>query len=147
MNGVPFVRVRNRQRRRRVDVRDLETFAQRAVSVVLAGKRRDADALRTLAQIDVLLVSDKRIAELHQRFMKIAGPTDVITFQHGEIFVSVETAEAQAQRFGTTADAEIRLYIAHGLLHLAGFDDTTAAAAREMSHAQEQVVAAAIATM
>ena len=28
--------------------------------------------------------------------MQIAGPTDVITFQHGEIFISVETARRQA---------------------------------------------------
>ena len=39
---------------------------------------------------------------IHRRFMGIAGPTDVITFQHGEIFISVETARRQAQAHRTS---------------------------------------------
>lgn len=89
----------------------------------------------------MVLVSDKRIAELHQRFMDEATPTDVITFQHGEIVISVETARRQARHFGTTLDHELRLYIAHGLLHLQGFDDKTAPGAAEMKRVQERLVA------
>ena len=143
MNAVPSVRVRNLQRKLRVNVRELQPFAERALSVVGKGKQGRGGVLHSLQNVDVLLVSDRRIAELHQRFMDIAGPTDVITFQHGEVFVSTETADANARRFGTTVDAEIRLYIAHGLLHLAGFDDKTAAAGRVMTKMQERVVAAA----
>ena len=44
-----------------------------------------------------ILISDRRMSELHRRFMGIAGPTDVITFQHGEIFISTETARRQAR--------------------------------------------------
>jgi probable rRNA maturation factor len=65
----------------------------------------------------------------------------VITFQHGEIFVSTETARRQARHFGTSREHELRLYIAHGLLHLRGFDDKTAAGAREMKCVQEKLVA------
>ena len=146
MNRVPSVRVRNMQRKLRVDARELTSFAHRALSVVLGTKPRRGDVLRSLQKIDVLLVSDRRSAELHQQFMNIAGPTDVITFQHGEIFVSTETARANARRFRTTTEAEIRLYIVHGLLHLAGFDDTSPSAAQLMAKTQEQVIAAAKAT-
>ena len=143
MKAARSVRVRNLQRKLRVDVRELQPFAERALSIVGKLHNRQRGVLHTLQNVDVLLVSDRRIAELHQRFMDIAGPTDVITFQHGEIFVSTETAAANARRFGTTVDAEIRLYIVHGLLHLAGFDDKTAAATRLMAKTQERVVAAA----
>jgi len=68
-------------------------------------------------------------------------PTDVITFQHGEIVISVETAKRQARQFNTTLDHELRLYIVHGLFHLHGFDDNTAAGAAEMKRAQERLVA------
>ena len=143
MNASPSLRVRNLQRKLRVDTRELEAFAERALSVVGKWKERRGGVLHSLQNVDVLLVSDRRIAELHQRFMDIAGPTDVITFQHGEVFISTETADANARRFATTVDAEIRLYIVHGLLHLAGFDDKTAAAASLMAKTQERVVAAA----
>jgi probable rRNA maturation factor len=80
------------------------------------------------------------MAELHWRFLQQRGPTDVITFQHGEIFVSTETARRQARRFATSLGRELRLYIAHGLLHLHGFDDKKRAAAAEMTRAQERLV-------
>jgi probable rRNA maturation factor len=84
------------------------------------------------------------MAELHYRFLGQTGPTDVITFQHGEIFVSTETARRQARRFGSSLDLELRLYIAHGLLHLHGFDDKNARSSAEMQRAQEKLVAASL---
>ena len=147
MNAPPLIRVRNMQRKLRVNARELTRFAERALAVVLAQRERERGVLRSLAQVDVLLVSDNRIAELHERFMNVAGPTDVITFQHGEVFVSIETAQRNARRFKTSAEAEIRLYIVHGLLHLAGYDDKTSAAARLMTKTQAHVVATATAEM
>ena len=98
--------------------------------------------LAKLREISVVLISDRRMAELHRRFLQESGPTDVITFQHGEIFVSTETARRQARRFGTSLEHELRLYIVHGLLHLHGFDDTTPRSAAQMKRTQEKVVAA-----
>jgi probable rRNA maturation factor len=91
--------------------------------------------------VSVVLVSDRRMAELHRRFLNEAGPTDVITFQHGEIVISAETARRQARAFQTSLDHEIRLYIAHGLLHLCGYDDQTRAGAAQMQRLQEKLVA------
>ncbi len=143
MNAALRIGVHNRQRKLRVDVAALQVFAESALRAAMATKPRPASVWHELEQLDVMLVSDARIAALHKQFMDIAGPTDVITFQHGEIFVSIETAKANADRFHTTADAEVRLYIAHGILHLMGFDDTTPSAARTMAKAQERLVAAA----
>ena len=46
-------------------------------------------------EIFVWLISDRRMAHLHRKFLGLSGPTDVLTFQHGEIFISVETARRQ----------------------------------------------------
>ena len=97
--------------------------------------------LAGLAAVGVILVSDRRMAELHRRFLDLPGATDVITFQHGEIFVSAETARTNAARFGKSFDYEIRLYLVHGLLHLHGFDDKKPAAAAKMKRAQEKLMA------
>ena len=147
MKNRPSIRLHNSQRKLRVALPRLQAFAEAALEIASRMKPRKGGVLPGLQQVDVILVSDARIAALHQQFMNIAGPTDVITFHHGEIFIGVETAAANARRFGTTSDAEIRLYIAHGILHLLGFDDKTAAAARKMAKTQERMVAEAEAAM
>jgi probable rRNA maturation factor len=125
----------------RVDVAALCDFAKRALGACLELPRMKSGGLSRLGEVEVVFVSDKRIAAIHQQFMNDAAPTDVITFQHGEIVISVETAKRQAREFGTSVDDELRLYLVHGLLHLLGFDDKTAAAAREMKRVQEKLVA------
>jgi probable rRNA maturation factor len=135
--------VRNAQRKRAVDVRALQRFAERACALCRDTRSDRENELQHLEEVTIVLVSDGRMAALHKQFMNIAGPTDVLTFHHGEIFISVETAEQNAARFATTADDEIRLYIVHGLLHLRGFDDRHAPEARRMSSVQQRIVTAA----
>ena len=80
---------------------------------------------------------------MHRRFLHIEGPTDVITFQHGEIFIGVETARRQARVFRTSLQHELHLYLVHGLLHLRGFDDKDSSSARVMRLIQEKIARAA----
>ncbi len=138
--ATPAITVRNRQRAVEVELSTLQDFAQRALRECLKILRRKTSALVELEDLNVMLVSDRRMAELHRRFLGLSGPTDVITFQHGEIFVSTETARSQGRRFGKSLEQELRLYIAHGLLHLYGFDDKTSSAAAKMKRAQEKLV-------
>ena len=72
--------------------------------------------------------------------MHESGPTDVLTFQHGEIFISVETAKRHARSFDTTLGHELRLYLVHGLLHLHGFDDHTETGAQKMQKTQDRIL-------
>jgi probable rRNA maturation factor len=136
------VTIINRQRAIEVDLISLHAFASGALSECLK-LCRQSNPLATLPEVSVVLVSDRRIAEIHRRFMNASGPTDVITFQHGEIFVSTQTAKRQARQFGTSFEHELRLYLVHGLLHLAGFDDKTSVGAAEMKRLQERIVASA----
>ncbi|HEX4667925.1 MAG TPA: rRNA maturation RNase YbeY [Chthoniobacterales bacterium] len=129
--------VRNLQRKIACDRMALERFARRAL---LLCRQEPGAGLTSHGDLGVLVVSDRRMAQLHRRFMQIAGPTDVITFQHGEIFISVETAERQAAAYGTSLEHELRLYLVHGLLHLHGFDDHDPAARRRMHSVQERIV-------
>lgn len=82
------------------------------------------------------------MASLNRRFTHHSGSTDVLTFQHGEIFISVEMAWRNSRVFGNSLTAELRLCIVHGLLHLHGFDDQTEAEAREIEKAQKKVLRA-----
>jgi probable rRNA maturation factor len=137
----PAITVSNRQRAAAVGLAELRVFAEAALAECLKVPARPGNVLGTLSDVSVVLVSDRRIGELHRRFLGEAGATDVITFQHGEIVISVETARRQAGAFGTTLEHELRLYIVHGFLHLRGLDDKSAAGAAEMKRLQEKLVA------
>jgi probable rRNA maturation factor len=80
------------------------------------------------------------MALLHRKFLGQSEPTDVLTFQHGEIFISVETARRHARAFGNSVLRELKLYIVHGLLHLHGFEDQTPSEVHKMKAAQERIL-------
>ena len=137
---VPEISVRNLQRRTLVNIAALETFAADAVKRCLRLQKHKRTDLRKLREVFVWLISDRRMALLHRRFLAQSGPTDVLTFQHGEIFISVDTARRHARAFGNSFVRELKLYVLHGLLHLHGFDDQTPTEVRKMKTAQEKIL-------
>jgi probable rRNA maturation factor len=132
-----------------VDLRWLRRFARAALlhCLTMIRPRRRSSVLGKLAEIEVTLVSDRTIAKVHAAFMKVDGPTDVLTFPHGEVVISAATARANAARFRTTPAREIALYTVHGLLHLNGFEDATARGAAEMRAAQTRILNATLAQL
>ncbi len=129
----------NRQRAVRVDTRWLRAFARLVLPACLAESGDGRFALREVEEIAVAIVSDRAIAAVHERFMQIPGATDVITFAHGDVVVSAETARARAAELGHGVESELALYIVHALLHLNGFDDTSPRAAARMRRVQDRL--------
>ena len=130
--------LQNAQRRVRFDLCRLSEFAEEAWAVCDSA---DGGSVKWPATpISVVIVSDAKMSALHWKFMSVRGPTDVITFRHGEIIISAETARRQARQFGTDLMHELQLYLVHGLLHLRGFDDRRPADAQRMARRQEQIL-------
>ncbi|MDX2226355.1 MAG: rRNA maturation RNase YbeY [Verrucomicrobiae bacterium] len=79
------------------------------------------------AELGIVFVNDSQMMALHGEFMADPTPTDIMTFPLGpelaELVISLEMGARQAREFGNTLDAELALYIIHGVLHLAGYDD------------------------
>jgi probable rRNA maturation factor len=138
--GIPKVDVRNLQRKVPVNAAALQNFASKALPLCLELRKTRTTDLTKLREIFVLVVSDRRMASLHRQFLNQEGPTDVITFSHGEIFISGETARRQAGQFGNSLTRELQLYIVHGLLHLHGFDDQNKIGAQRMKKVQEEIL-------
>src|SRR5436853_4271670 len=138
--ALPRVSVRNRQRKISVDAAELQKFAAEAVRRCLRLPQQKRTELTRLREIFVWLISDRWMARLHRQFLGQTGPTDVLTFQHGEIFISVATAKRHARAFGNSLLRELQLYIVHGLLHLHGCDDRTQPGARRMEKMQENIL-------
>lgn len=95
--------------------------------------------LETLEELELSLVDDATLAEIHGDFLNDPTTTDVITFPHGEILVSVEMATRRANEFGKGIRGETFLYLIHGMLHLAGLDDRNEEDALAMAKEQERI--------
>ena len=141
------ISLHNRQRSIRFDLAWLRQFAAVALEDCLAHSADDRFALRALPEVEVAIVSDRVISRVHLDFMGIPGATDVITFEHGEIVVSAQTAAIHARRFGHSIEQELALCIVHGLLHLNGFDDRTARDRARMHRVQARAMQACLATI
>ncbi|MBL8601532.1 MAG: rRNA maturation RNase YbeY [Myxococcales bacterium] len=111
----------------------------------LTNKAVDAEArcmLRALklprAELSVVLCDDPTIHQLNKQYRKKNKPTDVLAFAlregpagHlagdalGDVVISLETAARQARERKVTVKEEVRMLLAHGLLHLLGWDHQT----------------------
>lgn len=97
-------------------------------------------AERLRGDLSVVFVDDAEISEINKRFLSHEGPTDVISFPledgrdalAGEIVISAETARREAAVRRIPLQREMALYLAHGILHLCGYDDAAPEQARKM---------------
>ncbi len=136
------VAVSNRHPRLRVP----RAAVARAVAVLDAHAAKFLDGCPP-GELSVVFLTDPALARLHTDFMHDPAPTDVITFAGnapaglaGEICVSADTAAAYARRHRRSFAAELTLYLVHGWLHLAGYDDLSPAAKRRMRAAEKRAL-------
>jgi probable rRNA maturation factor len=115
--------------------------------VLAAAWQQEARSLR----LSVYFCADGPMRELHWRFLGDDSATDVLSFPlaggvsaeqaaDGELVVCVDFAVAAAAKYGNTVAAELALYLAHGALHLLGYDDHDRNAARRMRRAEKRVL-------
>ena len=99
-------------------------------------------------ELSVAFVTDAAISQVHDDFMDDPSATDVITFpanaemqSAGEIIVSVDHARSRAEELGEPFSRELSLYLVHGWLHLAGYDDRNETDRAAMRIAEQQALA------
>jgi probable rRNA maturation factor len=114
------------------------------------------------AELSILLCDDATIHALNRQHRKKDKPTDVLAFALregklplgaerpvlrneplGDVVISLDTARRQAEERGRTLWDEVSLLLAHGLLHLIGYDHRTRAEERVMNARADVLVAAA----
>jgi len=100
------------------------------------------------AEVSLLLCNDSLIRELNGRYRGIDSATDVLSFPQdaprllGDVVISVETAERQASEYGVTVQEEVERLLAHGVLHLLGYDHESETEAEVMQAKEEALFAA-----
>jgi probable rRNA maturation factor len=107
------------------------------------------------AELSVLLCDDSIIRDLNLRYRRKNEPTDVLAFPMqegpgpsgqagllGDVVISVPTAARQAAERDRPIIEEVTFLLAHGLLHLLGYDHATRRDEREMNARTEDLLAA-----
>jgi len=125
----------------------------------VAGRRLRRLARRFLlelgaeGELSLLLVKDAEIRALKARWLGKDEATDVLSFPGGEgpgagprllgdVVISLDTARRVARRLRAPLEQELALYLAHGLLHLLGFDHETARQEARMRRAEDALLGA-----
>jgi probable rRNA maturation factor len=157
------ITVFNRQRRVPVSLTRLKGSYERLCLELFSNLSDDAPKhlkkkkLNEIAQrgsFSVILVTSKRIRSLNRDWMGKDRPTDVLSFpleleaplsaeipwQVGEIVISVEQAQLQADEFGHSLDRELAFLFVHGMLHVLGFDHMERAEEKDMFGRQKLIL-------
>jgi probable rRNA maturation factor len=135
---------------------DVDTYAlERLARHVL-----DEMKVHPLVELSIRLVTVDTMTAYHERFMNEPGPTDVLAFPMdelhdqrdddddvdapptllGDVVLCPDVAQRQAVQAGHSAEAELHLLCAHGVLHLLGYDHADQVEEREMFSVQTRLL-------
>jgi probable rRNA maturation factor len=142
ISDLPQLLWANRQRSVKIDLERVRAIVQAALPLCVKKPRKRGLVLPPV--VEITLLGEAAIAKVHGEFLEDPTPTDVITFEHGEILIGVPIAAANARKFAHPADHEVALCAIHGLLHLLAYDDLTEPERVIMHARQDEILKAAL---
>jgi len=126
-----------------------ETTVRRAILQAL-----EAVSEPDSTEVSVLLTDDATIHELNRNYRGVDRPTDVLSFAQregedasgdeallGDVVISIERAQEQADRYGHSLAREVGFLAVHGTLHLLGWDHEDAHEEQAMMQKTEDILA------
>lgn len=128
----------------RADPRKVKRLAQRIAEVAMTGLTEEQS-------LGVSFLSSEKMAEVNWDYLTHSGDTDVICFDYREtgapdedagvdILICPTFALREAEKRDLPYAREVTLYLAHGLLHAAGYDDLKPELKRKMRRAEKRVM-------
>ncbi len=106
-----------------------------------------ADYGFAVGNINYIFCSDERELEVNRQFLGHDYYTDVITFDYstastlnGDIFISLDTVQSNAEMVGVSFEQELMRIIIHGVLHLTGQGDKTPETKAQMTEKEERAL-------
>ena len=135
--NLPKVFVHNLNKKSRLNSHSLKKLAER----ILENEKAQA-------AVNLIFVNDSYMKKLNSEFRGKNKTTDVLSFPLetdlkekspfiGEVYVSLEQARRQAKEYGVSLHKELQCLVAHGVLHLLGYDHQTKKETLEMRTKEE----------
>lgn len=124
----------------------LEIYYYKKISLSKSLIRKSLKILKSelslkIAHLQINILNCADIIALNQKYLNHDYNTDIITFDYrvelanpidGEIFISFEDAQKNAEKYKVSLNNELMRLIIHGVLHLSGFDDKSPIEKRKM---------------
>jgi probable rRNA maturation factor len=124
-----------------------QSSSKRSAPASLVTRHWSFPAALPPGELSLAFLTDAALARIHDDFLDDPTTTDVITFEGnaslqsaGEICVSADTAATFAATHDRDFSEELTLYVVHGWLHLAGYDDLKPAKKRRMRAAESRAM-------
>jgi len=104
------------------------------------------------SDVVICFTNDRAIKRLNKQYRGVDEPTDVLSFPYneiniesgrlylGDIIISLEMANLQAEKKGWGLTKEIQLLLVHGILHLLNYDHENAKELKKMARKQEEIL-------
>jgi len=124
---------------------NFELFQKTQIKIWLreAAKREN----KRIQDINIVFYNDEQLLDFNKKFLMHDAYTDVITFDYskknileGDILISVERVKENAETYNCTFEEELRRVIAHGLLHLCGYNDKNDDEKKLMNQKEEEAL-------
>ena len=142
---------------------DVETPTEEAMLKKVIPAVLEAEGVKVPCEVDVLLTDDAGIQEINAEQREVDKPTDVLSFPMleltpgvlptkadadpgtdmvylGDMVISLERAEAQAEEFGHSVEREICYLAVHSVLHLLGYDHMDDGPQKEQMRGREETI-------
>jgi rRNA maturation RNase YbeY len=102
---------------------------------------------KRVGEVSFVFCDDAEVLRINRQYLQHDYYTDVITFDYsvgdviaGDVFISVDTVQANARRFKQSFEDELNRVMVHGILHLCGYRDGTAAERKQMRAKEDAYV-------
>lgn len=99
---------------------------------------------KSLEAVSYIFCSDEYLLEMNRQYLNHDYYTDVITFDYceaeavsGDVFISIDRVEENAQNVGVSKQDELHRVMVHGLLHLIGYGDKSEADKEQMTQKED----------
>ena len=114
----------------------------------VCGRFAQSDIGGVQYEISIAIVDDAEMRKANKQFLNRSITTDCLSFDLSddtkkksfELIINAEKAVKEAALRGHLAEAELALYVTHGLLHNLGFDDSTKSRAKKMHETEDEIL-------
>ena len=102
---------------------------------------------KKIGEIAYIFCSDKKMLEINMQYLNHDYYTDIITFDYsenniisGDLFISLDTVQSNAEKFATDYNEELCRVIIHGILHLCGYNDKSVGDEKVMREKEDEAL-------
>ena len=98
--------------------------------------------------VSLIFINEEELKEMKNKYFQQNLYTDVIAFNlnnenedlEGELYLSIKIIEHNAKLYNVSLEDEIKRVVAHGILHLIGYEDDTESSKREMTQNENSCI-------